>query len=250
MDAVRAAFHQYAITMPATHLMMECVSAHETNIARLCGARLITCTEIATGARLNEVLFDDITGGGMLSGRFMRQDGFQFQLNALLLMGGNHGPKLKSRDTGVVRRIRVVPFNTLPVRKDEALRSRLQRDPAEQAAVVRWICDGATKYLASGLGQDPVAVRAATGEYLSQADVVSAFVSDCITKSRDAKTSQKDVGDAWQEWCRAGGILRSMPTRDLYRMLEEEHGFRRCRPGGVKSFSGVTLVDGGRASGA
>lgn len=47
------------------------MGAHETNIARLAGARLITCTEIARGARLNEALFNDVTGGGMLS-RFAR----------------------------------------------------------------------------------------------------------------------------------------------------------------------------------
>lgn len=74
------------------------------------------------------------------------------------------------------------------------------------------------------------------------------FVIDCIAKSPDAKTSQRDLGDAWKEWCRAGGILRAMSTCHLYRRLEVEHGFPTLPTGRVRSLSGVTLIDRERAS--
>lgn len=137
----------------------------------------------------------------------------------------------------------MIPFLSVRAESenDPTLRSRLQRDPAEQGAVLRWVCDGAAEYLANGLPNDPAEVRAATAEYLSQADVVSEFVSERVVVAPGVSIPQKDVGVAWREWCETSGIHHPMRPADLYTVLDQEHGLRRGRSNGVRLFRDVSL---------
>ena len=66
----------YAVSAPDGFLMAGRDSAHPTEIARLCGARLLVCSEQTGGRRFDEAKVKRLTGGDLLTGRFMRGDFF------------------------------------------------------------------------------------------------------------------------------------------------------------------------------
>ena len=69
--------------------------AHPTEIARLRGARLVVCSEQTSGKRFDESKVKRLTGGDVLTGRFMRGDFFDFPPSHLTWVLSNHLPAVR-----------------------------------------------------------------------------------------------------------------------------------------------------------
>ena len=77
---------------------------HPTELAKLQGARLVTASETEEGRRWAEARIKELTGGDIISARFMRQDFFSFYPQFKLLFTGNHMPTLRVVNKAIVRR--------------------------------------------------------------------------------------------------------------------------------------------------
>ena len=88
---------------------------HPTEVARLCGARLVIASETEEGRRWAELRIKELTGGDRIAARYMRQDHFEFEPQFKLIVAGNHKPSLRCVDEAVRRRLHLVPFRvTIP----------------------------------------------------------------------------------------------------------------------------------------
>ena len=97
---------------------------HPTEIANLVGARLAYASEIDEGRRWNESRLKELSGGDKLSGRFMRQDLFEFVPSHRLVIYANHRPIIQNPDPAFRSRLRLVPFKASFVgRRTRACRS-------------------------------------------------------------------------------------------------------------------------------
>lgn len=115
LETLRAVLGDYATTAPSGFLMAKNYSGHETEIARLAGARMVVCSEINEGDRFDEAKVKQLTGGDTLAARFMRMDHFTFQPTHKLWLMGNHQPTVNGGGHSFWRRLRIVPFvNTVP----------------------------------------------------------------------------------------------------------------------------------------
>src|SRR5664279_3991961 len=85
-------------------------SQHETEIARLAGARMVLCSEVNETDKFDEAKVKKLTGGDSLTARFMRQDHFTFTPSHHLWLLGNHKPTVTSGGRGFWRRCRLIPF--------------------------------------------------------------------------------------------------------------------------------------------
>ena len=65
---------------------------HPTDLAGLRGARLVTAIETEEGRPWAESRIKQLTGGDMISARFMRQDYFDYCPAFKLIIAGNHKP--------------------------------------------------------------------------------------------------------------------------------------------------------------
>jgi putative DNA primase/helicase len=103
---------------------------HPTDLAGLRGARLVSATETEEGRRWAESRIKQLTGGDIISARFMRQDFFEFLPAFKLFIAGNHKPSLRSVDEAIRRRFHLVPFAvTIPAdERDGDGRSRTRSD--------------------------------------------------------------------------------------------------------------------------
>ena len=94
---------------------------HPTELARLRGARLVTATETEAGRHWAEGAPQELTGGDVVTARFMHKDYFEYLPQFKPVISGNHKPRLRSVGVAMRRRVNMIPFAvTIP---------KAERDP-------------------------------------------------------------------------------------------------------------------------
>ena len=73
------------------------------------GVRLAVSSEVEEGQRWAESRLKALTGDASLTGRYMRQDFFEFRRTHKLMVAGNHRPAIRVVDEAMRRRIHLVP---------------------------------------------------------------------------------------------------------------------------------------------
>jgi putative DNA primase/helicase len=194
----------YAVSAPDGFLMTGRDGAHPTEIARLRGARLVVCSEQTSGKRFDESKVKRLTGGDVLTGRFMRGDFFDFPPSHLTWVLSNHLPAVREGGPSFWRRVRKIPFLHV-VPEDQRIPDMHEQLLAEEGpAILGWAIRGAVEVIANGLN-DPESVIKATREYEISEDTLASFVQDeCL------------LGPHW--WCEVGDF------RSRYEQHCEEMG--------------------------
>jgi putative DNA primase/helicase len=149
-----------------------------SDIARLRSKRFVTTVEPNEGVRLNEGLVKQLTGGDKVTCRFLYGDEFEYSPEYKIWMGTNHKPVIRGTDTGIWRRIRLIPFEVnIPKEKvDKNLKYKLRK---ELPQIFKWAVDGCIKWQKEGL-EPPKVVEDATKEYKVEMDILASFVDACI----------------------------------------------------------------------
>jgi putative DNA primase/helicase len=167
----------YALSAPDGFLMSGRDGAHPTEIARLRGARLVVCSEQTSGKRFDESKVKRLTGGDLLTGRFMRGDFFDFRPSHLVWVLSNHLPAVREGGPSFWRRVRLIPFRHVVPEEARVPDLHDQLLAAEGPAILGWAVRGAVEVLARGLA-DPQAVTKATREYEISEDTLASFVQE------------------------------------------------------------------------
>ncbi|GEL17661.1 phage/plasmid primase, P4 family [Pseudonocardia asaccharolytica] len=242
LETIRAVLGDYATTAPSGFLMAKNYTGHETEIARLAGARMVVCSEINEGDRFDEAKVKQLTGGDALTARFMRRDHFTFQPTHKLWLMGNHQPSVTLGGHSFWRRLRIVPFvNTVPQEKrvDDLQGILAEKDGG---TIMAWIVAGAVAYFASGL-QEPEIVKAATDEYANEQDTVARFVADrChVGGGSQVKVKVGTFRAAYEAWCADEGDLPVKP-RTLGLTLRTRFGVESSRTNRDRFYVGLALL--------
>lgn len=200
LDVVRDIAGEYAMNIqPETIMIRTATAAANSDIARLKGARLVTSVEPNEGVRINEGLLKQLTGEDTVTARKLYGNEFEFKPEFKLWMATNHKPIIRGTDTGIWRRIHMIPFTvSIPEeKKDKQLKDKLER---EYPDILRWAVEGCLLWQREGL-EMPRAVRDMCKEYRREMDVISAFIDDrCeVAEKSFAKASQ--LYAAYVAWC-------------------------------------------------
>jgi putative DNA primase/helicase len=176
---------------------------HPTGVADLMGARFVSAMEIGEGKRLNESLVKRLTGKDKLSARFMRQDFFDFEPTHKIFMAVNHKPHIRGTDTGIWRRIRLIPFSVeIPEHKqDRQLQEKLLK---EAPGILAWAVQGCLAWQEHGLGMT-TEIYEATNEYREEMDTIGAFIADCCIEGSGCKVKASELYQCYREWCERSG---------------------------------------------
>lgn len=211
------------------------------DIAALSGARVVTVSETAEGARLNESLVKDLTGGDAISARFLRQEFFTFRPQFKLWIRGNHKPQIRGSDDGIWRRLMLIPFTVqIPANEvDPLLPSKLRE---ELPGILTWAVRGCLDWQSDGL-RPPAPVTAAVGEYRGEMDVMGQFIAECCLIRPDAIATARDLYAAYVRWCADSGEMAVAQRR--FGMALGERGFMRVKDSVIK-WRGIGLLATGR----
>ena len=239
----------YATTAPSGFLMAKAFPGHETEIARLAGARMVVCSEVNEDDRFDEARVKQLTGGDSLTARFMQQDHFTFTPTHQLWAMGNHQPHVRAGGPSFWRRLRLIPFvhQVDPADVIDDLQGILASEHGP--AVLAWIVEGAVLYAREGL-REPESVRAATGEYAHDQDTVGRFLEErChLGGGQHVTTKMAAVRTAYEDWCRESGD-QPVSAKALGVALRR-HGIGIKRTNTAKLYTGLALMSDDAEEGA
>lgn len=186
LDTLAAMLGDYAMNAQAETLMEKNRNqgGARSDIARLKGARLVTTSETDEGVYLNESLIKQLTGGDAITARFLYGKEFEFRPEFKIVMATNHKPRVRGTDTGIWRRIKLVPF-TQAIPEDKQDKRLPEKLLAELPGILNWALEGCRQWVEASKGNRSglpkcEAVRAATAEYRTEQDCLTMFLEDCI----------------------------------------------------------------------
>ena len=239
----------YATTAPSSFLMAKKNPDHETEIARLAGARMVLCSEVNEEDRFDEARVKVLTGGDTITARFMYQDHFTFTPSHQLWLVGNHQPAVKSGGRAFWRRLRLVEFkNEVPADK---IIDDLQGILSTQhgPAVLSWIIAGAVEFTRAGL-QEPTTVTAATNNYAHEQDTVSRFLEDAcrIGGGEQVQLKAAVLRAAYESWCTEAG--EHPVTAKALGLALGRAGIKSKRTMSARMYLGISLYADENASSA
>ena len=200
LDIVRELCGDYARNIqPETIMVKSSNSSANSDIARLKGARFVTSVEPNEGMRINEGLLKQLTGDDVVTARKLYSDEFEFKPEFKLWMSTNHKPTIRGTDTGIWRRVHMIPFEVQipPDKVDKDLKDKLL---AEIKGIFAWAVEGVRMYNAQGLKM-PAAVVAAVEEYRAEMDVISSFISACCVLDPTRHVRAGDLYSVYSSWC-------------------------------------------------
>jgi putative DNA primase/helicase len=185
----------YAMTAPIEMLTASDWDRHPTELARLRGARLVSASETEDGQEWKENLFKQMTGGDVITARFMRQDFFEYQPQFKLVIYSNFKPRVRNISDAMARRINMAPFNYRPAVVDHDLEERLFNEEGPQ--ILRWLIGGCLDWQQNGLIRPPVILEA-TKAYFEEYDFVKRWTDERCDLGGSAFMATSAV--LWKSW--------------------------------------------------
>lgn len=240
LDIIHAMMGDYAVNIQPETIMVKHNSGNSasSDIARLKGARFVTSVEPNEGMRLNEGLLKQLTGGDKVTARFQYGQEFEFKPEFKLWMGTNYKPIIRGTDTGIWRRIHLIPFQVqIPDDKvDKHLELHLR---SELPGILHWAIEGCRMWQKEGLEKPPV-MQDALKEYRGEMDVVLAFLSACCTMG-EGREKTSDLYQAYNKWASENNEY-VMSSRKFGTEMAKR--FERTKSNGVYYYDGLTLQYG------
>jgi putative DNA primase/helicase len=189
LDVLSEILGDYAVNIqPETLMVKQAQGGPTSDVARLKGARFVTTVEPNEGARLNEGLIKQLTGGDRVTASRKYENEFEFTPEFKLWMGTNHKPVIRGTDIGIWSRIHLIPFSVqVPTERiDKALKYKLLE---EASGILLWAVDGCLAWRREGLRQ-PAAVADASREYKNEMDVLASFLEECTSDGGEAESGE------------------------------------------------------------
>jgi putative DNA primase/helicase len=240
LTVIQSILNDYSKTAAMNTFMASRYDQHPTDLAMLCGSRLVTASETEEGRRWAEAKIKQLTGGDIITARFMRQDFFSFTPQFKLLIVGNHAPRLNNVDDALRRRFNIIPFTRKPQNPDRHLTDKIKD---EFPNILRWMIDGCIDWQANGLVRPQMVVNA-TKDYFDEQDLFGQWIDDCCVTSKYTRASTKELYASWEAFNNDCGECAG--TQKVFSQNLNKYGFNRCRfrqNGKMhRGFSGIGLA--------
>jgi putative DNA primase/helicase len=232
LDTIRAVLGDYAATAAASVLMAKERNGMQNDVAVLRGARFVAASESDDGARIAEALVKSLAGGNdVITARLMYAEFFSFMPTFKIFLATNHKPRITGTDDAIWDRVRLVPFTVRIAEKDQDvdLGGKLRR---ELSGILNWAIEGYREWRKLGGLRTPDAVRAATGEYREESDVLGNWIADCCEVRPFHRESASLLYQSYKGWAISNGHP-TMAARTLGIKLAER-GFTKIKNSGIE----------------
>ncbi len=238
VEIVRLLVGEYAAQAEFSTFMKQDGAAVRNDVARLVGARFVAAVEAEGGRPLAEAMVKQMTGGDVVTARFLFREYFEFRPAFKVWLAANHKPVIKGTDHGIWRRIRLVPF-VVTIPEDERDPDLVEKLKAELSGVLAWAVRGCLAWQAQGLGV-PRAVREATEGYRGEMDVLGGFLADRCDVEPGAMARTKELYESYRRWAEESG--ERPITKKAMGMRLAERGFAPAKgTRGARCWQGLRL---------
>lgn len=207
--------------------------SHTTEQRRLAGKRLVVVEEVK---RINPSLFKNLTGGGCLSARDVRENDVEF-IKSWTFFFNNNGAVSWGKDTsdGLWERLSTIDFG-------EGIDRASRRDnwsellKSEAPGILQWMIDGCAEWQEMGL-QEPLSVSQEGEERRIDADPLVVFVEERYERVASGEVAASTFMEQYTEWCKRTGEAQGGGRNTVYNDLRNRLGLvMGTKPGQNKQF--------------
>lgn len=187
----------YALNCPSSTFAIKQGNPIPNDVARLKGSRLVTAIESNQNISLDESMIKQMTGGDRITARFLNKEFFEFTPTFKIFFATNHKPNIRGTDTGIWRRISMIPFNMniTEEQEDKKLGEKLR---IEASGIFNWMIEGYRKYSQDGLNV-PEKIRKATQIYREEEDDLGQFIKQECVIEKNGVVSSHDFREKFKE---------------------------------------------------
>ena len=238
VNTIQDMLGDYSMQTPVSTIMTRGKGSINNDIARLRGARFVNTTETDEGSRFNESEIKLITGGDMISARFLHKEYFEYRPQFTLWISGNHKP-VPGDSYSIWRRLILIPFDVRfsENKQDKNLSYKLR---AELPGILNWAIEGCLEWQDDGL-TTPKVILDATKEYQTEMDRINSWMEDCCSSNASNHNSVKssDLYKSYKSWADDNGEWH-MNQRILGTKLAER-GLQKRRESRGWVYRGIQL---------
>jgi putative DNA primase/helicase len=235
LDTVQYIMGQYAYAMPFSTIEHNKNGSISNDLAQLYGRRFVQASETQEGVRLNEGRLKSLTGGDVVTARFLYKDLFSYMPTAKFILAFNHKPIITDDSEGAWRRIHLIEHRRVFKKheRDPDLTTKLRK---EAAGILNWMIEGCLEWQRDGL-QPPQSVSQATQDYRDEMNPLREFLEEHCTVHPDALVRVSDLWTAYNDFADGNRDRFKLNPRKYNERLESM-GFRR----GTKQFSSTDVA--------
>ncbi len=246
LETISAAMGDYATQIPVEVILKGKTGNGEAPAAQLLnlrGKRLALCSESGLGRSMDEAKIKWLTGGDTLTARGMyAKKPTSWKPTHKIIIQSNYLPHIAdAMDTGIQRRLQILPFHADIDRADTTLKGRLCQ-PEELRHVMAWLLEGYRKWQSAGLCDESAEMIAAKGKFYADNDLLSQwFAEECIIGS-EYEMPMKYGKERYNEWLTGGRASTERVGLKEFSADMEAHGYVKKRKNyGGYFFMGIGL---------
>lgn len=235
LHALAQTFGDYGKGVPVNELIKGVQhDSHPAWKARLAGARILFADDVRIGHELEDSTVNLLLGSQIVA-HHMRQESFEFRLNAPLLVTSNGGPR---QATSNVRRLKPIECGPQAETEDPTIRAAMSTPP-ERAACLRWLIVGAFQWKREGCPV-PASIRARARDVAALAPVAQ-FTQEFAASAR---VTSGEVWTAWQQFVQSHGGGGLAKNQTALAALLKAHGWRPSKSNGIRYLTPPDPVSG------
>ena len=246
LETISAAMGDYATQIPVEVILKGKTGNGEAPAAQLLnlrGKRLALCSESGLGRSMDEAKIKWLTGGDTLTARGMyAKKPTSWKPTHKIIIQSNYLPHIAdAMDTGIQRRLQILPFHADIDRADTTLKGRLCQ-PEELRHVMSWLLEGYRKWQSAGLCDESAEMLAAKGKFYADNDLLSQwFAEECIIGS-EYEMPMKLGKEEYNQWLTGGRASTEKVGLKEFSADMEAHGYMKKRKNyGGYFFMGIGL---------
>ena len=246
LETISAAMGDYATQIPVEVILKGKTGNGEAPAAQLLnlrGKRLALCSESGLGRSMDEAKIKWLTGGDTLTARGMyAKKPTSWKPTHKIIIQSNYLPHIAdAMDTGIQRRLQILPFHADIDRADTTLKGRLCQ-PEELCHVMSWLLEGYRKWQSAGLCDESAEMIAAKGKFYADNDLLAQwFAEECIIGS-EYEMPMKLGKEEYNQWLTGGRASAERVGLKEFSADMEAHGYVKKRKNyGGYFFMGIGL---------
>ena len=241
-NTIAAVMGSYAGLISADALTVGCKRNVKPELAEVKGMRLLIASELEEGQRLSTSIVKQLCSTDLIEGEKKYKGPFKFRPTHTLVLYTNHLPRVGATDTGIWRRLIVIPFNARITGNSDIKNYSKYLVANAAPAIMKWIIQGAQKAIHDNYRlKAPKCVQEAIARYKADNDWMSHFLDECCETGEGMKEKSGELFAAYRAFCgRTNDFCRS--TAEFYTSLEQR-GFYRQRTNTGKYVLGLRLVE-------
>lgn len=231
----------YAETISSEVLIAGKKNNAKHEMAETRARRLLIAGENDEGVRLSTSSTKQLASTDKIAAEKKYKDPFSFTPSHTLVLYTNHLPRVGAMDTGIWRRLIVIPFEQTITPKQDIKNYADHLYVKAGGAVLAWIMEGARLIHSENYHlTPPKQVVAASEAYRAANDWFAHFLEDCCQVGQGLSEQSKDLYDAYRSWAIGRGeYVRS--TSDFYAAVDKG-GYKRRRTARARFVDGLTLI--------